>query len=72
MNFLKYITNNEKSSRDEVLFDEIFFIINTLALLIAIPFFIIKGEAQWLSALVIEYTWALDNLRNNRDDIRKN
>lgn len=61
-----YITNNESTSRHEQHFDIAFFIINTLAGLFGIAMFIIHGEPQWIPILVIEYTWALDNMRHNR------
>ena len=61
-----YITNNEQKSRHEEVFDVAFFIINTVALIFGMVMFISYGEAQWISVLVIEYTWALDNMRHNR------
>lgn len=64
--FLLYITNNEKLSRHEEVFDVVFFIINTAALIFGITIFIIYHEAQWIPVLIIEYTWALDNMRHNR------
>jgi len=63
---LLYITNNEDRSRHEEAFDIIFFVINTLALGLGIAMFIIHDEPQWIPVLVIEYTWALDNMRHNR------
>ncbi|MDP3792349.1 MAG: hypothetical protein Q8Q89_01330 [bacterium] len=64
--FLLYITNNEKESRHEEFFDILFFVINTSALIFGVAMFIIHEEAQWIPVLVIEYTWALDNMRHNR------
>ena len=64
--WLLYVTNNEEVSRHEELFDTIFFIVNTIALFFGSAMFIIYGEAQWISILVIEYTWALDSMRHNR------
>lgn len=61
-----YITNNEETSRHEEYFDIIFFMINTLALAIGSAMFFYHGEAQWIPVLVIEYSWALDNMRHNR------
>ena len=61
-----YITNNEEVSRHEQGFDIAFFIINTLALVFGIVMFMVYHEAQWIPVLVIEYTWALDNMRHNR------
>ena len=64
--FFLYITNNEEVSRHEQGFDVAFFIINTLALGLGSILFIWKGEPQWIPVLVIEYSWALDNMRHNR------
>jgi hypothetical protein len=64
--WLIYITNNEDVSRHEQVFDVAFFIINTIALVLGIYFFIYYQEPQWIAVLVIEYTWALDNMRHNR------
>ena len=61
-----YITNNESKSRHEQHFDVAFFVINTLAGIFGIFMFIIHEEPQWIPILVIEYTWALDNMRHNR------
>ena len=65
-NWLLYLTNNEKESRHEELFDMVFFIINTVALVFGIILFIGSGEPQWIPVLIIEYSWAFDNMRNNR------
>ncbi len=64
--WLLYLTNNEEVSRHEEMFDTIFFIVNTVALIFGSTMFIIYNEAQWISILVIEYTWALDSMRHNR------
>ena len=64
--WLMYITNNEEVSRHEEFFDAVFFIINTAALIFGITMFIIQDEVQWIPVLVIEYSWALDNMRHNR------
>lgn len=64
--WLLYMTNNEDQSRHEELFDAAFFLINTLAIIFGIAMFIIHGEPQWIPVLIIEYTWALDNMRHNR------
>jgi hypothetical protein len=69
-NWLCWITNNEFHPKNEVAFDILFFIINTICLAVGIAFFIIKDEPQWIGVLVIEYTWALDNMRNNREYIK--
>ncbi len=63
---LLYITNNEEVSRHEEEFDIAFLIINTTAALLGIVLFISYGEPQWISAIVMEYIWALDNIRHNR------
>ncbi len=65
-NWLLYITNNENKSRHEEMFDSLFFIINTIAVLFGVAMFIIHSEPQWIPVLIIEYTWALDNMRHNR------
>ncbi len=64
--WLLYITNNEENSRHEEYFDIVFFIFNTLAVVFGITMFIIYSEPQWIPVLLIEYTWALDNMRHNR------
>ena len=66
-NWFLYITNNEETSRHEQQFDVVFFIINTLALFVGIYMFIAYKSPEWIPVLVIEYTWAFDNLRNNRN-----
>jgi hypothetical protein len=64
--WLLYITNNEERSRHEEVFDVVFFIVNTVAVIFGIVMFIVHNEPQWIPVLVIEYTWALDNMRHNR------
>ena len=64
--WLLYITNNEGVSRHEEIFDIVFFIVNTIAITFGVIMFIIYDEPQWIPVLVIEYTWALDNMRHNR------
>jgi hypothetical protein len=64
--WLLYITNNEERSRHEEVFDVVFFIVNTIAVVFGVTMFIIHNEPQWIPVLVIEYTWALDNMRHNR------
>ena len=64
--WLLYITNNEEVSRHEEEFDIAFFIINTLASAFGVYFFLTHNEPQWIAVLIIEYTWALDNMRHNR------
>ena len=65
--WLLYLTNNEQQSRHEQVFDIVFLIINTLALVFGVIMFIIRGSPEWIPILVIEYTWAFDNMRNNRN-----
>ena len=65
--WLLYITNNEETSRDEQLFDVVFLIVNTIAVIFGIVMFIIYNSAEWIPILIIEFTWAFDNLRNNRN-----
>ena len=64
--WLRYVTNNEDVSRHEESFDIAFFIINTIALVVGSVLFIAYDAPEWIAVLVIEYTWALDNMRHNR------
>ena len=64
--FLRYITNNEAVSRHEEIFDAIFWIVETLALIVGIGILLAKHYPEWIAFLVIEYCWAMDNLRHNR------
>jgi hypothetical protein len=64
---LIYLTNNEKKSRHEEVFDIVFLAINTLALIFGIYMFIAHDAPEWIPVLVIEYAWAFDNMRNNRN-----
>lgn len=64
--WLQYITNNEKVSRHEEIFDTVFFMVNTVASILGVVLFIIHDEPQWIPVLIIEYTWAFDNMRHNR------
>jgi len=63
---LQYITNNEAQSRDEELFDVAFWVIETIALILGIWILMHKHQPEWIAFLVIEYCWAMDNLRHNR------
>ena len=63
---LQYITNNEAVSRHEEAFDAIFWIVETLALIVGIWILLAKHIPEWIAFLVIEYCWAMDNLRHNR------
>lgn len=62
-----YLTNNEETSRHEQIFDVIFFSINTIALFFGIFLFAAHNASEWIPILIIEYTWAFDNIRNNRN-----
>jgi hypothetical protein len=64
--WLLYITNNDDESRDEQMFDIGFFVVNTLALIVGSIVLLVLNEFGWIAFLVIEYTWALDNMRHNR------
>ena len=64
--WLLYLTNNEEQSRHEEHFDVIFLIVNTIAVIFGIFMFVYCNEQQWIPVLIIEYTWAFDNMRNNR------
>ena len=64
--WLLYLTNNEEKSRHEEEFDVVFLIINTIALVVGIIMFIKYNSPEWIPVLIIEYTWAFDNMRNNR------
>ena len=65
-NFLRYITNNEVRSRHEEIFDMIFWTAETVALILGTVILIAKNNPEWIPFLVIEYCWAMDNLRHNR------
>ena len=64
--WLLYITNNQQTSLHEQEFDIAFFIINTIALLWGGVYLAHIGDWEWIAFLVIEYTWAMDTMRNNR------
>lgn len=63
---LLYLTNNETESRHETHFDVAFLLVNTVALVAGVVLFMVYDEPQWIPVLVIEYTWAFDNMRHNR------
>jgi hypothetical protein len=63
---LYYLTNNLKESKHEEIFDMYFFVLNTLALISGVIILLMYDEPQWIPFLVIEYNWALDNIRHNR------
>ena len=64
--WLLWITNNEDNPKHEIEFDIGFFIANTICLVAGSIIFIVTKEYGWIAVLVIEYTWALDNMRHNR------
>lgn len=64
--WLLYVTNNEEVSRHEKGFDVVFFIVNSIAVVIGSVLLAAYGEPHWIPFLIIEYTWALDNMRHNR------
>ena len=64
--WLLYLTNNEEQSRHEELFDGIFFFVNTIALIVGVFLFVTHNSPEWIPVLVIEYSWAFDNMRYNR------
>ena len=66
MRFLRYITNNEIQSRHEEKFDMMFWVVETAALIVGATVLFIKHDGEWIAFLVIEYCWAMDNLRHNR------
>jgi hypothetical protein len=37
-----------------------------VALFFGIAMFILRDAPEWIPVLIIEYSWAFDNLRNNR------
>jgi hypothetical protein len=65
--WLLYITNNEETSRHEEIFDIVFFIVNSIAVVFGFVLMLYYQEPQWIPVLIIEYTWALDNMRHNRE-----
>ncbi|HWP61284.1 MAG TPA: hypothetical protein VN495_01645 [Candidatus Paceibacterota bacterium] len=65
--WLRFITNNEEVSRYEEQFDFLFLIVNTIACIIGGLWLLQNGEGAWIAFLIIEYTWALDNMRHNRE-----
>jgi len=66
LRFLRYITNNEVRSRHEEGFDMFFWVVETLAVVVGVWILIAKHGAEWIPFLIIEYCWAMDNLRHNR------
>ena len=69
---LCWITNNETHPKYEVEFDVAFFIINTIAVILGCYYMIKdgKGSAPFSAMLIVEWTWALDTIRNNRTYIK--
>lgn len=68
--FLLWVTNNEVHPKHEVEFDIAFFLINTLTLVVGCIGMYYINEKPWMAILIIEYTWSLDTLRNNRTYIK--
>jgi hypothetical protein len=66
LKWLCWVTNNEDRPKREVEFDMAFFLVNTICLFLGTVFFIYNKEYPWIAVLVIEYNWALDNMRHNR------
>jgi hypothetical protein len=63
---LLYITNNEAVSRDEILFDILGLIVATISLIIGCYLFVVAKCPEWITMLLIEYLWYIDNMRHNR------
>lgn len=70
---LLYLTNNGTTSKDEVMFDIIFFCLIALAVLISIPIFAysafttkLYGDLAWAALVLIFAIEAWDNMRHNR------
>jgi hypothetical protein len=68
--WLCWVTNNEFHPKHEVEFDIAFFIINTICLIFGLWWFIKTKEYAWIAVLVIEYNWAMDNMRHNREYLK--
>ena len=68
--WLKWFTNNEAKASNEVQFDVFFFIANTIILIGGGYWLWIEHNGSFISLLALEYTWALDTLRNNRTYIK--
>jgi hypothetical membrane protein len=66
INWLLWVTNNEDKPKHEIEFDMAFFLINTIAIIVGAVWLIKTNTTEWLAFLIIEYTWALDNMRHNR------
>lgn len=64
--FLRYLTNNLENSKHEPEWDAVFFIVETIALFLGVFAFIHYNEKAWIPVIVIEWCWAIDNLRHNR------
>lgn len=61
-----WVTNNENNPRHEIEFDIAFFTLNTICLMVGTIYFLVVKEYGWIGVLLIEYNWALDNMRHNR------
>jgi len=60
------IPQEKRQDKDEIRFDIGFFVVNTLFLIMGGTLLALRNQIEWLPFLVIEYTWALDNMRHNR------
>lgn len=68
--FLLWVTNNKAQSHNEREFDIFFFIVNTIILIYGSWWLYSTHNGSFISLLALEYTWALDTLRNNRTYIK--
>ena len=64
--WLLYLTNNLPQSKHEKEWDVFFFLVETIAMLGGVGMLIGFGEPQWAPVVVIEWAWAVDQLRHNR------
>jgi hypothetical protein len=65
--WLLWVTNNENNPKHEKEFDMVFFVVNTIAIVVGAFWLVKTNTTEWLAFLIIEYTWALDNMRHNRE-----
>lgn len=68
--WLCWVTNNEANPKHEIEFDVAFFLVDTVALIFGTYLLCVHKEYFWIPFLIIEYSWALDNMRNNRDYLK--
>ena len=67
INFLIYITNNNKKSIHEPEWDIAFFLLTTIALIVGTIILYIRNCPEWIAFLFVEYIWCLDGIRHNRE-----